>query len=558
MANRFYSTLKTYTGAGNTVRDFKIYIDDSSFSGTATEFRTATPGFNLQYESDYDKVTKAGIMASAATIPMLISNSTLDGLITDLVDAEEGRFTVKITVNPSPAEELFWCGFILPDISKMQDVSYQGQRVFEIVATDGIGRLKDIDYNQTSGGNKIPYGYKTGLEHILACLTDGPVAALYYGTGVEFIRTIVNWYETGHGTVTTAKDPLHYTQINGENFATRRNSTAEWDFMTKYDVLKQIALHFKARLFYSYGVWRFEQVNERVGATLTERKWSRVATTMGSSASISYEKTMNQTADGARLSGGEYGFLPGLNEVLITYDHHTAKNYLAGTGWKWFKTGGTTENAAIVLSDLAFDADSFIKISGRIRCKLTGPANTRWRYEFRVTITTNGGYIYRNLASNVDPNLNIISHEAGAWEISTVRAEASTDFQTTPDFDGFVPFTFWTPPLPSGTTSLTVDFDTYGGVDNAVPENSVSVTLVDWKFEDLVLIIQNGDDANNFEYKRTYDAVNLITGNSKIYEFKELFGAAIKPWTPTKLKVSSNGSTWVDTTATWGRGAASR
>ena len=216
-------------------------------------------------------------MASAATIPMLISNSTLDGLITDLVDAEEGRFTVKITVNPSPAEELFWCGFILPDISKMQDVSYEGQRVFEIVATDGIGRLKDIDYNQTSGGNKIPYGYKTALEHILTCLTDGPVAALYYGTGVEFIRTIVNWYETGHGTVTTAKDPLHYTQINGENFATRRNSTAEWDFTTKYDVLKQISLHFKARLFYSYGVWRFEQVNERVDATLTERKWSRVA-----------------------------------------------------------------------------------------------------------------------------------------------------------------------------------------------------------------------------------------------------------------------------------------
>lgn len=556
MANRFYSTLKTYTGAGNTARDFKIYIDDSGFSGTATEFRTAIPGFNIQYESDYDKVTKAGIMASACTVPMLINSATLDGLITDLVDAEEGRFTVKITVNPSPAEELFWCGFILPDISKMQDVSYEGQRVFEIVATDGIGRLKDIDYNQTVSGNKIPYGYKTALEHILACLTDGPLAALYYTTGVEFIRTIVNWYESGHGTVTTAKDPLHYTQINGENFATRRNSTAEWDFMSKYDVLKQIALHFKARLFYSYGVWRFEQVNERVNTTLTERKWSRVATTMGSSAAISYEKVMDQTPDGLRLAGGEYGFLPALNEVLVTYDHRTAKNYLAGTGWKWYKGGSTTENAAITLSDLAFDADSIIKVSGRVKCKLTGPANTRWRYEFRMTITTNGGYIYRNLASNVDPNLNVIAHETGAWEISTVRAEISTDFQTTPDFEGYIPIPFQTPPLPAGTTSITIDFDTYGGVDNAVPENSVAVTLVDWKFEDLVLIIQNGDDANNFEYKRTYDAVNAITGNSKLYEFKELFGAAIKPWTPTKLRVSSNGSTWVDTTATWGRGAA--
>ena len=555
MANRFYANIKTYTGSGNSPRDFNIYIDDSEFSGTATEFKTQTPGFSIQYESDFDKITKAGIMASACTIPMLISNSTLDGLVTDLVSASEGRFTVKITVNPSPAETLFWCGFILPDISKMQDVSYQGQRVFEIVATDGIGRLKDIDYKQTVSGKDLPYGYKTALEHVLSCLTDGPLAALYYGTGVEYIRTIVNWWESGHGSVSNSKDPLHYTQINGENFATRRNSTAEWDFMSKYDVLKQIALHFKARLIFSYGVWRFEQVNERANASLVERKWSRTAAVQGNG-TVSYEKTINQTPDGVRLAGGEYGFLPALDSVIVTYDHHTAKNYLYGTGWKWHKGGSTVENDAVTLSDLAFDADSVIKVGGRVRCKLTGPANTRWRYEFRMTITTNGGYIYRNLASNVDPNLNVINHEPGAWEISSVTAEITTDFLTVPDYDGFIPIAFQTPPLPSGTTSITVDFDTYGGVDNAVPENSVAVTLVDWKFEDLVLIIQNGDDANNYEYNRTYNAVNSNTGNSKIYEFKELFGAAIKPWTPTKLKVSSDGSTWVDTTATWGRGAA--
>lgn len=552
MATRFKCTA-FYTQHGNR---FSIYIDDADFVGSVTEFASGADGFTLAHEGK-SRTRMGTVMGSnldfgVALSPTESNYSSLLTLVNDLAGAEEGRFTVKVTRGTGGSEVMHWVGYVLPDLSRLADVKTVQE--FRISCTDGLARLKGIEYKDTGAEPAEPYGPETFLTHILNCLNEDALSATYFGSSDVFLRTVVNWQEDGHGTPATAKCPLAYSRISGQVYA-KEDSANGWEFESCFDVLEKIALHWDARLMFSDGCYRFEQHNLRAGSTFVERRFTKSGTLSSSSSAAFYEKGIAQDIFGARLSGGNYDWLPALKNVDIWYDHRTARNHLETYQNRWYKFG-PYYNVPLTIKQLKFDTDTFMKVSGTLKIHVTGPdaSNTstpteQWRQLFSMRIVINGTSYWLKRDSHIVTPFNLVEYDNPTWETAFNKIDISTDFVFTGEFNGTVPFEFWTPEIPAGGTEIEVHFVEEQAVDRF--DAVVVTTVVDWSFENLLLTFAGSDTAAAFEAKRRYIANNSTTGNSAVIEVQHVFGHAVKPWTQHKIEVSSDGSTWVDSTGTW-------
>ena len=545
MATRFRCAWINYQG-----RRYNIYLDDADYVGSVVDFDSGADGFTLDYQGDNKGLT-VKTLGSSLDFGMAIGETEANyadclALIDDLKVAAEGRFTVKVTRGQIGVDEtLFWVGYVLPDIARLEDRAQIQE--FRIAATDGLARLKGIEYKDDSGASDVPYGMKSFKEHLVSCLTEEATLSGLYFTGSDvFLRTVVNWQEDGHGSPANAKCPTAYTRVNGEVFAERDKDGITWKFKSCYEVLEEICRHWRARLYFSDGCYRFEQYNLRTDENFVERRFSTSGSLLSSTGAATYEELINQTHSGTRLATGVYEWLPPLKESKVRYNHRTYKNYLAGTSYKWYKTSGA--NDALEINTIGFDADSYLKISGVLKLKVTSASTVPWRQVFAMYLDV-GAYSLKRHSQAVQPFYLIEYDTPAEWLISSVRADISTDFIFNGSFDGQVPFTIWTPVVPSGVNSISIDFDVYGAFDNT--EDSVTTTISDWAFQDLSLTIIGVDTAANYEAERRYSSTNTEAGNSFVQEEEHIFGHAVKPWTTGKLQVSSDGSTWADSTATW-------
>jgi hypothetical protein len=539
MATRFESSI--FSSAG---RNWKIYIDDADFVGTAYEFRVAD--FRVRWDGE-GKSRNDRIKGSKCDVEMMIQDVTHEAIIADLIDAPEGRFTMKITY-VSGTEQFYWAGYILSDLSGGTDEHYPYS--FRLTATDGLARLRDIEYKDDSGASDVPFGRLTFIDHILGCLNQDGLSTLYFDLGDIFLTTTVNWQETGHGTPAASKCPLAHTRVHGQVWAKQKGD--EYEFLSCYDVLLSILDHWDARLMFSGGRYRIQQVNVAAGEFFRARSFDRAGDLVSSASADSYDKTIDQTIDGAKMRGVQFAFLPPLKRVEVTYDHKTARNYLEGQSFRW-KTGGV--NDSLTLADIDFDANSYLHLTGRFRVKVTSSEPDPWRFLGRVDIIASGGEIVRRLTQPAILGQTMIGQDPATWNIAGPYAEATTGFvfpnpgggSTT--FDGYVDFGIITPAVPSGTDSLTIDFAPLGGED--WNENTIIYTLDNWAFENLVLRMLDATDANNFMVARKYFVDNTQVGNSETVKVSNVFGHPIKPWTPGKLEVSVSGTVWADASATW-------
>lgn len=551
MATRFHSTFPTFKG-----ETFKIYIDDSAFAGSSTEVTLIAGGFRLQIGGD-GKNRLNPINGSRVSIGVLVNEdieTVFEAFADDLIAAAEGRFTVRVDFNDGiGADELYWIGYVLPDLSGFQDLA--PAYTFTLTATDGIGRLKGIEYKDDSGINTVPYGKITLLQHLLNCLNEDPLSALYFNASTDiFLKTVVNWVDANIGTPTAAKCPLAYARVSGEVFAARTTANAgdTWKYKSCYDVIRYITEHFGARIYFSGGAYRFEQINERAADNYPERRFSRNGTLISSTLTAFADKLIHNTQASHKVATVVFNYLPALRQVSVKYDHNTNRNYIGSLTFKWYKD--SQNNDPFAVNDVKFDADSYFRISGRVYFDLSEPTYTEpWRYVFGMDVTLSDGKQLRSLTkAGVDGSgnpINIIIHESPIWDASSADYEISTDFNYTNAVNTFVDFAVVTPVVPSGVDGFTVDFYPKGGFDNQ--DNNHSVTVNNWKFSDLVLLIVGVDDADNYELDRDYKVFNTDAGNSDTLSFTHIFGHAVKKWTPTKLETSANGTTWLDTTQSW-------
>ncbi len=534
------------------IRDqqWTVEIDDADYVGDVITV-DAVGGFKSRYSGE-GKGMYNYIMGSSLTFSIAVSSTTRAALETFqayLVTVAEGVLSVNVTRGSS----LYWVGYVTTDLCKFDDK--EDAFAFEITATDGLAKLKGIEYKDTSGLTERPYGALSFVEHILNCLNESGLSDLYFDPTTDvFLRTVVNWVDATMGAPDATKDPLRYSRVSGEIFAKRKESNnEEYEFFSCYEVLRQICIHWKARVMFSNGCYRFEQIDERRGDTFKERAWSSDMTLVSSANLMQYDRTVNQTQNASRLEGGQYGYLPALYKVKVKYDHKTYKNYADGLLYKWHKN--SLSNDPHVVTDVTYDADSYIRVSGNISVDVEIASYTKpWRYVFGIEILT-GTYTLNSLSTVVvDSNGNpipITNQAPATWAVGG-DYEISTPFIYGTTFKDTVPFSFWTPVVQSSEDELSIDFYTKGSfkIDN----NSQTSTLNDWRYNNLVVSINGVDKPENYEQEREYQVINADDTNSEILEINTIFGHAVKGWTRGKIQTTSNLATWTDAGATWDRG----
>jgi len=299
MAVRYRSTFYSLSGI-----TWKMEICDNEWGGYVYEFKTGPEIFSLSYKEMKDRSDT--IFSSSVSIPLLVTDSNVEYFVTSIMTTQEERFTLQIYKN----NVLYWRGILLHDLVQKEDIDYP--YIVDLTFTDGLARLKDQEYNNSGTAYD---GRETILDHILNCLNKTGLTQLY-GTGDEFIRTCVNWYDANHN-YTQTLCPLKYTNVDHMVFYSVDDG-GTYEFKNCAEVLEMLLSQFNARIFMAGGIFWVVQPQEYSRSWTYFRSFTSAGVSSGSSRSTS---RVTPTA-AQRKAGGLTKYLPPLYKVSRVYKPH--------------------------------------------------------------------------------------------------------------------------------------------------------------------------------------------------------------------------------------------
>lgn len=309
MAIRYRNTF--YSQAGVL---WQVDISDTAYTGAVSLFKTESSGFNLSYKGLSERLDP--IFASTLSLSALVDSTSIESLIYSMMVSQEEQFTVKVYKN----SVLYWCGVHLPDQIQKEDIYFP--YIVDIMFTDGLARLRDIDYN--SGGiAPVAYsGRETVLAHILKILEKTGISALYgSGAGDVYLHTIINWYEITHQ-YNYYKCPFAYTDINHGVFL-EYDDAGVVTYMKCSEVLEMILRTFNARILMVDGCWHIIQPQEYARLKTYERCFNKLGTLWTSYNESTFRITPLVTN---RKTGGVHKYFPPVKRVQKTYKTKTSSN----------------------------------------------------------------------------------------------------------------------------------------------------------------------------------------------------------------------------------------
>lgn len=312
---------------------YLIEIWDEDYTGTdPDQFNVTGQGFQLNYSGQTDNIYSP-IIGSSVSFGMYVNDSATNSFLNTLKEYQQDRYFVKIwkgqfdgqdanqwynttkvsndglVMSFSPDEEevvyldFHWGGYIVQDIIEIEDISQP--YVLNIQATDGISKLND---------SLVTTSYFRQFTNQFINALDGAGVLGIYGSEHPVLAVVSNWWAS-EMTYSTSTNPLDETWADFRAFDTI-DEDGTITGKTWIEVLEQMCYIFGLRFYYSKGQYRLEQMLIRDSAPMFEHTYKKDKTKIGS-ASVSYEKTINQTSNKARLSGNLYNFLPAVNNVSV-------------------------------------------------------------------------------------------------------------------------------------------------------------------------------------------------------------------------------------------------
>lgn len=240
-------------GGFTSVKEGYVYvfnIHDSSYAGTVVPFDLAQDGIIEEYDQE-DKGRNQSILTSSVSISLIVKNSSIESLIEDVANAAEGRFFLEVLRDGNK----YWYGYILPDQFTLNDLPYGVNPILKIRATDGISRLKDVDYNNAG----VSYtGKESFLNHIFNVLGKIDIGG-FYGSTESYLTTYIDWWDENH-TYSATSDPYSLSRVDHKAFISVDNS-GEITYSSAYDVLEQIVQAWGCRFLFSDGTYKLIQIN---------------------------------------------------------------------------------------------------------------------------------------------------------------------------------------------------------------------------------------------------------------------------------------------------------
>jgi hypothetical protein len=218
-------------------------------------------------------------------------------------------------------DALHWVGFVLLDLMEIQDTS--GNYKYDIEATDGIARLKTIEYD---GGGAFYDDYETFYDHLTTiyqmflCLLIIP--------GDEYLRINATLWPDGLTPSTTANQ-LELTRCTYRAFRTV-DKQGNPVFSSSYDVLRELLYAYGLRMMYSQGRYVLADVTD-YSRSSGAVEWVRRDIGGGVVANDTLTDWTDWEVEATKddiIAGGKITFLPALRGAKLVYKHYSKQNVL--------------------------------------------------------------------------------------------------------------------------------------------------------------------------------------------------------------------------------------
>lgn len=311
---------------------YLIEIWDEDYTGSdPIKFNVTSDGFRLNYSGQTDNIYSP-IIGSSASFGMYVENDDHTAFVNSLKLYQENRYYIKIwkgdfdgqdanqwynttkvsndglvmSFTDFEEEEVYlnfkWGGYIVQDILEIEDAPLP--YVLEIQATDGINKLKNVD-----GGTGF-----TPIDNIFTNAVFNAYTHNIFPTEWPMLKMVANWWSEQH-TYNADENPLETTVIDLNVFH-NYDGDGNLNAASYYDVLEGVCRIFGLRFYFADGSFRAEQIFQRDNDNIKEFAYKRNGNYI-SNATVTRDKTIDQTSDAARLSGNIYNFLPALNKTTI-------------------------------------------------------------------------------------------------------------------------------------------------------------------------------------------------------------------------------------------------
>jgi hypothetical protein len=248
-------------------RIYKIEIHDKELpTDSPYEFDTLAPGPVITWEGDNNDFYKR-IIPGKAQFNMLLTSPeytinqgvAISEFYNDMSISREGRFFLRIIEGSLEVEETIFIGKILADVG---DLQLSPLRELTITAVDGMADLKDLEFRpmeDTLLGQALP---KSFAYHIIDILQRNDVVDYFYGPEDTILQTYSRWKEIGQPSGT---DPFQEVLVRNMWFRQVNQFFKRYENCSK--VLTDILSGFNARIYFSRGYWRVEQISAKQSLT---------------------------------------------------------------------------------------------------------------------------------------------------------------------------------------------------------------------------------------------------------------------------------------------------
>lgn len=506
-----------------TAQQYTVVLYDDEFVGSPTAVDIAACDFN--YPSG-----NAGrfdtILAAELSVKLFINTAGLDTFVEELAGASEGRFMLQLLAGITPE----FIGYVLPDLAQQEDTTLEVGYLLEMRATDGLARLKTIDYNNAG---VVYSGEETITGHILNCLNKLPSFADFYTT-TPILKTRVNWHSAQHVYVVGNEDPAELTRVPHRAFYSI-DTRGNYKYKSCFDVLTEICRAWGARMVYSdYAFWLVQYNEMATDAAQTVFTYTKTGTQ--STESVDFRREHNQTdpaSELVRLSGGVYRFYPPLMKTQVDYRHIATRNLLAG----W--SAGNPETG-VNIDD--YNNTAVFYFSGQVVYSISdmfAPGDLPLWVTLRLKIRVGASYLSRegSISGGVPTygTLQFTNDNTDRYDIIVMVLQE--DVQET------YSYTFYSPVIPNGGGEF--EFDTEQGttfrLDGSIYSEVATVfTSLQAAYMELLF---DGTLDNQADVRR-FVSTNNTTGNSAMTEITTIIGDGIGTNSPGHLE-SYDGANWV-------------
>jgi hypothetical protein len=472
------------------------------------------------------------ILSARASAKIIINTSDLATFVEDLAGAQEGRFLMQLWKGIAPV----FIGYILPDLATEEDTTTAIGGILDLQATDGLARLKTIDYSN----NGTAYGGEdTFIAHALKCLNKLTTISGFYPSENYILKTLVNWHSDKY-TYSSGIDPLLQSRTPHRAFYSV-DSRGNYKFKSCFDVLQEICKAWGCRMFYAdYAFW-IVQVNE-MSADATKTAFVYTKTGGASTESIDFRKDhdQNNPTELIRIAGGVYRFLPPLMKVQVDYRHIQTRNLLAGETFAYdtapdpFDAGSVDDFGTLA----RLSVNALITYRAENRDDPPGVVGLWFIFAFRIQV--DDLYLDRQVFfTGGVPDYGLTSwtgSTSGRYEIAVYVPENEED--------NYYQASFVTPNLPvSGTLIFDVTLDQ---VFNASGTEYVTpVADYVWAVNNLYVEHLYEGTLDSQSDIRRFVATNDTPDNSAMIELTTIIGDGIGMNSPGHIEVQNDADEWV-------------